>query len=83
MENWRDKYTYVDNFIKGRAVVRLGDKWGHVNKSGKVTTPIIYTYVGYFHEGHAWVRLDDKEGDVNKLGKVTWNKAATPQEGER
>jgi len=36
MKNWKQKYDYVADFNEGRAGVKLKDKFGHVNKNGRV-----------------------------------------------
>lgn len=69
MKNWRDKYDSVGDFFDGRAWVRIGKKWGHVDENGDVTTPIEYDSVGSFYRGRAWVLLNEKWGRVDKQGK--------------
>ena len=68
----REKYDYVGDPYEGLARVRLGDKWGHVNEVGEVTTPLIYDGAGNFCRGLACVRLDNKWGHVNTAGEVIW-----------
>ena len=72
-ENWKKKYDTVGSFSDGRAWVELNGKYGHVDKNGKITTPIKYDDVGYFDEGRAVVILNEKYGHVDKNGKVTWD----------
>jgi len=60
----------IGNFYEGRAWIQKNDKMGHVDKNGKVTTPIVYGVVGSFQEGRAWVRKNGKEGHVDLNGKV-------------
>ena len=73
MENWRDRYYYAGDYHEGRAWVRKGKKYGHVDLSGVVTTPIIYDYTGNYHNCRAWVRLDKKCGHVDLSGKFIDN----------
>ncbi len=68
--NWKDKYDYVSDFQEGRAIVVKNGKYGHVDKNGNVTTPIIYDLIDHFKEGRAEVGLDGKQGHVDKNGKV-------------
>ena len=68
-KNWWESYDWAGSFSEGRAPVRLGEKWGHVDFAGKVTTMVIYDDVGYFSEGRAWVQLGDKWGHVDLGGK--------------
>ena len=74
VKSWREEYDYsAGNFYEGRAQVRLGKKWGHVDGSGTVTTPVVYHSVGDFYGGRAYVRLGKRWGYVDKSGAVTWN----------
>lgn len=51
------------------AAVKLDDKWGFVNKNGKVAIPCIYDEVYSFSGGLTTVKLDRKWGVINKQGK--------------
>jgi hypothetical protein len=68
--SWKDKYDKVGDFYEGRARVILNNKYGHVNKDGKITTPIIYDYIWFFEKGKTRVSLNGKYGYVDKDGKV-------------
>ena len=68
--SWKDKYDYVGSFCEDRALVELNSKYGHVDKNGKVTTPIIYSGIGSFHGDRAVVELNHKYGYVDKNGKI-------------
>ena len=68
MKDWREQFDYVGPFSEGRSRVRLGIKWGHVDREGNVTTPIIYDDVWPFYEGRARVRLGNKSFYVDKNG---------------
>ena len=35
MEDWKGNFYWVGPFRGDRAVVRIGDRWGYVNKKGK------------------------------------------------
>ena len=67
-------YDFVQDFIEGFAGVKLGGKYGFIDKTGKVVIPIIYDRILYFSEGLAAVGIGDytkeKWGFVDKTGKV-------------
>ena len=64
-----EKYDIVDDFREGLALVRLNDKYGFVDKTGKEVIPLKYEYAYSFREGLALVKLNDKYGFVDKTGK--------------
>jgi len=72
MKDWREQYNYVGRFYEGKARVQKGDKWGHVDRNGKVKTPIIYDYVGHFFDGRAIVNKGDKWGHIDKNHNTTY-----------
>jgi len=59
---------YVSTFNEGRAWVEKNNKYGHVDKKGNITTPIIYDGVGEFGEGISQVRINDLRFYINKEG---------------
>ena len=65
----RKKYDKVEHFHEGFARVKLGSKWGFVDKKGNEVVPLKYDVVGPFSEGLAGVELGDKKGWVTKEGK--------------
>jgi hypothetical protein len=58
------------NFSEGLCAVRIGDKWGYIDKTGKVVIPAEYDSAGTFSEGLACVRKGLKVGYVDKTGRV-------------
>ena len=58
------------NFSEGLCAVRIGDKWGYINKTGKVVIPAEYDSAGTFSEGVACVRKGLKVGYIEKTGKL-------------
>lgn len=54
---WKDKYENVGEKKEGRYRVKLNGKWGHVDKNGKVTTPIIYGYTNDFYNGQSSIQI--------------------------
>ena len=46
---------FIDDFKEDRAIVIKGNKQGHVDLDGNITTPIIYQDAGNFQESRAIV----------------------------
>ena len=57
-------YNTPHDFFEGLAIVKLGDKYGYINKKGQIVIPIIYDYATSFYNGIA--KVDIKENDVSK-----------------
>ena len=56
---------------EGFGLVRLGDKWGYVDKTGEIAIPIHFYSADIFSEGLASVRLPDNlanSGYIDKTG---------------
>ena len=65
------KYETIYDFYEGIAQVKLGDKYGYMDSSGKEIVAPIYDYVTTeFSEGLAYVRLNGKYGFVDRTGKL-------------
>ena len=62
-------YDNVGSLCEGLVAVKLNDKWGFVDKTGKEVIPLKYDYVDSFSEGMAKVELNDKNGYIDKKGK--------------
>lgn len=58
------------SFCEGYALTEKNEKWGYVNKDGKLSIPCIYDDASNFHNGLARVGKDGKYGFINKNGKV-------------
>lgn len=56
-----------DNMLR---VKNKDDLWGHVNRNGEITTPIIFDGVGVFFKGKAEVTINDHDGEINKEGEI-------------
>jgi hypothetical protein len=69
IDEFETKFDNVNNFSDGFACVRLGDKWGFIDKSGKYLVEPKFDYVYCFNESFAGVRLVDKWGFIDKSGK--------------
>lgn len=52
------------------ASFQAGDKFGVINKEGKIVAPIIYDQIWEFIDGNAIVKLDDKWGYINANGET-------------
>lgn len=56
-------------FKEGLAAVKQNDKWGFIDRTGKIYIPIQYEETRSFSEGLAWVKKLSKWGVINKNGK--------------
>ncbi|MDR7855952.1 WG repeat-containing protein [Tissierella sp.] len=77
-----DDYDEVKNFSEGLALVAKDiddnystghygiDKYGFIDKSGKLIIPLIYDSANSFSEGLALVKKDGKYGYIDKTGEV-------------
>lgn len=66
ISNFNFTYDDANNFSEGLARVRLNNKYGFIDKQGKVIIPIKYDYVDTFSEGLARVELNEKYGFIDK-----------------
>ncbi len=65
------EYDFVDDFFGDLAIVSKNDKYGYINKQGKVIIPLQYDFrLGTFHDGLAYVKKDGKYGFIDKNGKI-------------
>ena len=64
------QFDAVGTFSDGLAEVKVGNKWGYINKTGKYVIGPQFDYVMGFHEELAAVRIGKKWGYVDKTGKV-------------
>src|SRR5690606_33929540 len=46
------KYAEANWFSEGLASVKVGNKWGYINKSGKLVIPARYTVAKSFRKGY-------------------------------
>ena len=54
------------------AKVVQNDKYGYIDKKGKVVIPFKYTYLGSLSEGLIGAELNGKFGYLDKTGKVSY-----------
>jgi len=59
-------------FWDGLGAVRKNEKWGYIDKTGKIAIPLQYLEVYDFHEGIAAVKPEGSEtfGFINKKGEM-------------
>ena len=57
-------------FSEGLAKVKINDKWGFINKSGKIVIDNVFDDAFSFREGMAVVKIDDKYGYIDKRGTM-------------
>lgn len=64
------KYKLASFFSEGLAVVVLNDKWGFIDKTGRMVIEPKYEDARPFSEGLAAIELNDKWGYIDKTGKM-------------
>ena len=69
--NWRKYYDKIYPFKEGLAMVKKNDKYGYVDKEGKLIIPLIYYGGRDFSEGLALVlKKNLKRGYIDKNNKI-------------
>ncbi len=58
------------DFSEGLAKVQVGEKWGYVDRSGRMIIKPQFQEVSYFAENLASIKLDDKWGYIDRTGKI-------------
>ena len=66
---WAKEYDHVDDCVCGLSQVAKGDKYGFVNKDGKLIIPLIYDEALTFSEGFVAVKQNGKWGYLDSTGK--------------
>jgi|GEM_PF-902155 len=51
-------------------LVRKDDKWGYINRDGKIIIPLDFDYATLFHENRAEVKIGKKFGCINVNGDI-------------
>ena len=64
-----DKYVDIGSFSEGLAMVKISNKKGFIDKTGREVIPCKYDDVDDFSEGLARVKLNDKYGLINNTGE--------------
>ena len=65
------KYDYVSNFSEGKCAVKLGSKWGYINKLGTLVLEYqLFEFASNFSHGSIIIGTKDwKYGVINEKGK--------------
>jgi hypothetical protein len=64
------KFDMAEMFSEGYSSVRVGDKHGIIDETGKYVLPLQpYEFLGSLHNGLASVRINDKAGFINIKGE--------------
>lgn len=66
LDNYED-YAYL--MTNGLLAVKKDDKWGFINRRGKIIIPLTYDKVNVFKDGKAKVVSNDEEMMINTKGK--------------
>ena len=64
------KYTFVESFSEGLALVGLEEKLGFINKLGDIVVPFEFDEAYSFHNGIAVVGKNQNFGIINRVNKV-------------
>jgi len=65
-----NKYYDLGWFSEGYAPVKVGEKWGYIDKMGKPVIDAKYDKVDIFSDGFAPVKIGKKWGYIDKTGKL-------------
>jgi hypothetical protein len=74
----KGSYSYVSSFAQNRAAVRISNKWGLIDKTGKmILAPVYDQEIRQFHEGLAAVAVpeDNRIDYLNADGKIQFSLA--------
>ena len=52
--------------------MRVGLKWGFIDRTGKTVIPPIYDFATSFQSGLAAVKIADKRGYIDHEGNFVW-----------
>lgn len=63
-------YLVIGDFYDGLAKVRIGERYGFINRDGKTVIPVRFEYCEEFQAGAAMMRHHEQWGAINKKGKV-------------
>ncbi|OJJ20268.1 hypothetical protein BKI52_17530 [marine bacterium AO1-C] len=67
-----NRYDYIGDFFKGRAIVRDGKNLGYINRSGQEVIDLKYDTAQNFDEnGEALVGFEEKKYYINRNGQYT------------
>jgi hypothetical protein len=67
----KPRFEEGNAFLNGYATVRIGNRWGMIDSTGREIVPLKYRELDYFAEGLAGASLDGKKfGYINTAGAV-------------
>jgi hypothetical protein len=64
------QFNSAGHFHEGRAWVRIGGKYGYIDKYGTLVIPNEFTWAGNFHSGRAAVMVNEVGAYIDLAGKV-------------
>ncbi len=71
------QFDDAKRFSEGLAPVKIGDKWGYIDKTGKYVVNPQFLRAEVFSEGLAWVEMGGEQGYkfgcIDKTGKFVIN----------
>ncbi|MDE7413691.1 MAG: PEGA domain-containing protein, partial [Muribaculaceae bacterium] len=70
VNNLPKDYNELGAFTDGLAQIKIREKWGFIDKSGKLVIPAEYNDAGSFSESLAPVEIRGKWGFIDKSGKL-------------
>ena len=73
-----EKLEPITDFENSLVNVKIGNKYGYINRKGKIVIPIKYEDAMAFSKGLACAKIDDKFGIIDTVGNVVlpfiyWN----------
>jgi len=64
------RFMVFGDFTEGLAKARIKNKYGFVNKKGKIAIPITFDYCEEFKNGYSIITQGEKHGAIDKNGKI-------------
>jgi len=62
-------YDYAKPFAYDIGMVKIFDKWGFIDKTGKQLAPVKYDYItGFSHQTYCYFKMNSKYGYINTKG---------------
>ncbi len=68
--NLKAQFDWVQPFSEGMAAVKMGYKWGYIDKIGKIVNRLQFDTAEPFSEGLALVKINNKYGYIDKNAKL-------------
>jgi len=66
----KPKFIDAKGFSEGYAAVKIDEKYGYIDKAGKVVIKPQFDEAKLFKEGFAAIAIDDKYGLIDKKGNM-------------